>query len=117
MLYLLDANIPYSAKELFSKPHEVLHVQDLNLQQEEDTVIIAWAKKNKAALISRDFDFANILNFPPKEYFGIIILKIPPFYAAEDIKRVLKNFLSNVDLASIPKSTIIVEETRWRTRT
>lgn len=106
--------MPYSAKELFEKPQEVFHVRDLNLQDAEDTNIILWAKQHKAALISRDFDFANIVNFPPNVYSGIIVLKIPYFYTASDIKRVLNNFLQNIDFSSIPKSTIIVEETRFR---
>lgn len=116
MLFLLDANMPYSAKELFEMPHEVFHVRDLGLQHAEDIDIAVWAKQHKAALITRDFDLANILNFPPKLYFGIIVLKIPYFYTASDIKRVLKNFIHNVDFLSIPKSTIIVEETRFRTK-
>ena len=114
MLFLLDANMPYSAKELFGDPHEVFHVRDLGLQDAQDLDIAAWAKQNRAALITRDFDFANKLNFPPKSYFGIIVLKIPYFYTASDIKRVLNNFLRNVEFLSIPKSTIIVEETRFR---
>ena len=116
MLFLLDANMPYSAKELFEKPHEVFHVRDLGLQDAQDLDIAEWAKQNKAALVTRDFDLANILNFPPKLYFGIIVLKIPYFYTASDIKRVLNNFLQNIDFSSIPKSTIIVEETRFRTK-
>jgi hypothetical protein len=106
--------MPYSAKDLFEKLHEIFHVRDLNLQHAEDIDIITWAKQHKAALITRDFDLANILNFPPKLYFGIIVLKIPYFYTAFDIKRVLDNFLHNIDFPSIPKSTIIVEETRFR---
>ena len=106
--------MPYSAKDLFQKPHEALHVRDLGLQNAEDSDIIVWAKQHKAALVTRDFDFANILNFPPKSNEGIIVLKIPYFYTASDIKRVLNNFLHNVDFPSIPKSTIIVEETRFR---
>lgn len=114
MLFLLDANMPYSAKDLFEKPHEAFHVRDLNIQNADDIDVIIWAKQHKAALVTRDFDFANILNFPPKSNAGIIVLKIPYFYTASDIKRVLYNFLHNIDFLSIPKSTIIVEETRFR---
>ena len=116
MLFLLDANMPYSAKELFGDHHEAFHVRDLGLQDAQDLDIATWAKQHKAALATRDFDFANIINFPPKNYFGIIVLKIPYFYTASDIKRVLKNFMQNVDAASIPQTTIIVEETRFRTK-
>jgi len=114
MKFLLDANIPYSAREIFGKNHNALHVKDLKLQNASDKEIIDWAKQNKAALISRDFDFANILNFPPKDYSGIIILKTPSFYTAFEIKRVLKNFIEEINSSLIPKSTIIVEETRFR---
>jgi len=114
MKFLLDANIPYSAREIFGENHNALHVRDLNLQNASDKEIIDWAKQNKAALISRDFDFANILNFPPKDYSGIIILKIPSFYTAFEIKRVLRNFIEEINSSLIPKSTIIVEETRFR---
>jgi len=70
MLFLLDANMPYSAKELFGDPHEVLHVRDLRMQDAQDLDIAAWAKQHKSALITRDFDFANKLNFPPELYFA-----------------------------------------------
>jgi len=108
--------MPYSAKNLFEKPHEAFHVRDLGLQDAQDLDIASWAKQHKAALITRDFDLANILNFPPKLYFGIIVLKIPYFYTASDIKRVLANFLHNIEFSSVPQSTIIVEETRFRTK-
>lgn len=114
MKFLLDANIPYSAKEIFPDKDSVLHVDDIGLAQSTDEEIISWAKKNKAGLVTRDFDFANILNFPPNNYFGILILKIPSFYTATDIKRVLKKFLSRIDKKLIPKSTIIIEEHRDR---
>lgn len=77
MKFLLDANIPYSAKESFPKQHEIFHLRDLHLQHSSDEEIIVWAQKHKSALITRDFDFANILNFPPAKHSGIIVLKIP----------------------------------------
>ncbi len=114
MLFLLDANMPYSAKSCFANPHKVFHVRDIHLQNAQDNDIILWARQHKAVLITRDFDFANILNFPPKNNIGIIVLKIPYFYTASDIKRVLSNFLKRIDVSSIPNSTIIAEETRFR---
>lgn len=115
MKFLLDANIPYSSKEIFGEEHIIFHVRDLSLQEASDEHIAKWAKENKAALVTRDFDFANILNFPPKEYFfGIVVLKIPYFYTASDIKRVLTDFIRKVVISTIPRSIIIVEEGRFR---
>ncbi len=114
MKFLLDANIPYSAKEIFARAYTVVHVRDVALAHAADEVIIRWAKRHKAALITRDLDFANILNFPPREYFGIVVLKLPYFYHARAIERVLGDFLSKVDMRTVPRATIIVEEGRIR---
>lgn len=116
MKFLLDANIPYSAKQIFRATDEVFHVRDIGLGDASDRTIIAWAKKRRAVLVTRDFDFANILNFPPQEYFGIVVLKVPPSYHADSIKRVLAGFLSRVDAKSLPGATVIVEEGRFRVR-
>lgn len=116
MKFLLDANIPYSTKEIFSIEHEVFHVRDVELERSADEDIIGWAVKNHAALITRDLDFANILNFPPNKYSGIIVLRLPYFYSAKDIKDALFKFINTVNLDDISKSIIIVEEGRFRIR-
>lgn len=43
-----------------------------------DSVVAALAKKEKRVLISFDSDFANILNYPPTDFFGIIRLNVHP---------------------------------------
>ncbi len=114
MKFLLDANIPYSLKEVFPTGYNVFHVRDLNLANAQDQEIADWAKKNKAVIVSRDLDFANINIFPPENYYGIVILRLPYFYNAQSIKRVFLNFISKIEKSEIPKSTIIVEEGRLR---
>lgn len=116
MKFLLDANLPYSAKEVFASPHDAMHVRDLGLSAASDAVIIERAKKERAVLVTRDLDFANILRFPPRRYSGIVVLKIPSFYNAASIKRVLGEFLTKAKIESLPRSTVIVEEGRIRIR-
>ena len=116
MAFLLDANIPYSAKEVFPKNTRVSHVRDIGLDRASDEEIIKWAKRKQAVLVTRDFDFANILHFPPKQYSGIVILKVPYFYSGEAIKRVLADFLSNTDEKSLAGHVVVVEEGRFRIR-
>ena len=116
MKFLLDANIPYSAKEIFSSEYVVFHVKDIGLEQSTDDEIINWAAKNQAVLITRDLDFANILNYPPKRYYGIVVLRLPYFYSAKNIKDALFKFINTVILNDVPKSIIIVEEGRYRIR-
>lgn len=45
-----------------------------------DSEIAALAKRERRVILTFDSDFANILAYPPKDYFGIIRLNItPPF--------------------------------------
>lgn len=64
--FLLDANLPYSLKEVFGNEFPVFHVRDVGLFSAKDSEILAWAKKNNAVIVSKDLDFANILIVPPK---------------------------------------------------
>lgn len=116
MKCLLDANLPFSAKEVFPAIFQVLHVRDLDLESASDLEIISWAKRNKAILFTRDLDFANILNFPPQKHEGIVVLRIPSFYSAKNIKSLLRGFLLSVDPKKLTKSVIIVEVGRFRIR-
>lgn len=43
-----------------------------------DSAIASLARKEKRILISFDSDFANILNYPPQEFFGIVRLNVYP---------------------------------------
>ena len=37
----------------------------------------AHAQRNQLALITRDFDFADIRNYPPADYARIVLVKLP----------------------------------------
>lgn len=116
MKCLLDANLPFSAKEVFPDNFNVAHVRDIGLESASDLEIIFWAKKNKAVLFTRDLDFANILNFPPQKHEGIVVLRIPSFYSAKNIKALLKSFLISIEPTKLTRSVVIVEVGRYRIR-
>lgn len=116
MRFLLDANIPYSACEVFDAQDDVRHVRDLGLATADDEAIFARAQRDRAVLVTRDLEFGNILLFPPARHAGIVVLKIPSSYHAADIKRVLRDFLSRVDRNELLHVTVIVEEGRHRIR-
>lgn len=52
---------------------EVKDIRDIGLRGKNDEEIISFTKESKAVLFSADWGFANILKFPPKEYYGIVI--------------------------------------------
>ncbi|MBI2050758.1 MAG: DUF5615 family PIN-like protein [Parcubacteria group bacterium] len=116
MKFLLDANIPYSASEVFASRHEVTHVRDIGLGRAPDEDIALQAKERGAVIVTRDLDFANTIIFPPERHCGIIVIRVPFFYSAKDIKRVLGAFIISVGEQQLEQSLVIVEEGRSRFR-
>jgi len=73
--FLLDENIPTSVfKFLKERKYDVFYVS----KGAKDRDVAELAKREKAVLVTRDYDFANVLLYPPGEFYGIIILKVHP---------------------------------------
>jgi predicted nuclease of predicted toxin-antitoxin system len=80
-----------------------------------DHIVAAHAQRNRQALITRDFDFADIRNDPPADYAGIVVLKLPDDATAPQVVRLLETFLRREDwLARLTGRLAIVES--WRVR-
>lgn len=116
MTFLLDANIPYSANEIFGRGHTVYHVRDIHLSCGTDDEIMRWVSENRAVVVTRDLDFANTMHFNPRDYYGIVVLRLPYFYSAESIKRVLKSCIERIVAESLEGVVVVVEEGRLRMR-
>ncbi len=116
MKFVLDANMPYSAKGIFKKPDKVVHVGDVGLADATDEEIIKYSLKEKAILITRDLDFANIILYPLGSHAGIIVLRLPSYFNAESIKKSLRWFMLVADKKILPGSVTIVEPDRYRIR-
>lgn len=116
MNFLLDANMPYSAKRLFRHSHHAIHVRDVKLAGASDSDILVYAREGEMIVISRDLDFANIVLHPLATHAGAIVLRVPPYFTAEAINKVLKQFLSVVDVESLSRALAIVEPGQFRIR-
>jgi predicted nuclease of predicted toxin-antitoxin system len=88
MKFLLDANMPRSAaNELRELGHEVEDVRDVLPPGADDALVASLAKTRQQVLITRDFDFADIRNYPPANFAGIIVLDLPEDAVAAQINR------------------------------
>lgn len=95
--------------------HEAFDVRDIGLGGADDSRIAAHAKANGLVLVTRDFDFSDIRNYPPAEFAGIIVLQLPDDAVAAVVVKVLETFLSQPQLlAGIVGRLAIVES--WRVR-
>jgi len=118
MRFLIDANLPRSTVELIARlGHEVDFARDIGLGSAPDAQIAARARQTESALLTRDLDFADIRGYPPNEYAGIIVLRLPDDAVAADIVLVVERFLSQLTFVDNLKGRLaIVDENRVRFR-
>ena len=116
MKFLLDANMPRSAAGLLrGLGHEVEDVRDVLPNGIDDATVAAHAKVGKLVLITRDFDFADIRNYPPAEYAGMIVLELPDDAVAAQVNRALESFVRNAGLLARLTGRLAIVES-WRVR-
>ena len=66
-------------------------------------------------LVTRDFDFADIRNYPPRQFSGIVVLQIPDDSTAMQVNKVLESFADNPRLLETVSGRLAIVES-WRVR-
>lgn len=95
---------------------EVKDVRDVGLRGKSDKEVINFARKDKAVLFSADWGFANILNFPPQNYYGIVILNFPNEASTGFIAEEAQKALLKLSLENLKDYLIIIEPGKIRIR-
>lgn len=114
MRLLLDANIPRSTKVVLAAcGHDVVDVRDILPPAAPDSVIYERAKQEGRLLITRDYDFLNILLYPPAGTPGIIVVKVHQL-SARAIALLLRDFLDRMTESQIQNALIVLEPHRYR---
>ena len=73
-----DENLPIDLAHLLSKHgRDALSVADQNLGGTSDPELAAVCKAEERALVTLDVGFADIRSYPPREYPGLIVLRLP----------------------------------------
>jgi predicted nuclease of predicted toxin-antitoxin system len=118
MRFLIDANLPRAAIVALEKfGHQVEFARDVGLEAAPDEQIAARARESGAALLTRDMDFADVRRYPPDQYPGIVVLRLPDTAVAQEIVRVLERFLMEPGfLEPLAGRLAIVEVDRVRFR-
>ena len=116
MRFFLDANMPYSSKEVFKNFGQVNHAGDIGLARAADREIIEYVAERKAILVTKDLEFANVLLYPINSHSGVVVLKLPFYFTAKQINNALKSFLSSLDVKELENAVTIVELGRYRMR-
>jgi predicted nuclease of predicted toxin-antitoxin system len=94
-----------------------VHVRDIGMGGSSDAAIAAFARSEKWAILTGDFDFADIRNYPPPQYSGIVVLVLTPSMVSEDIHALVLSFLERPDVVtSVDGKLAIVQVGRVRLR-
>jgi predicted nuclease of predicted toxin-antitoxin system len=97
--------------------HDATDVRDIGLGGAPDADIAAHAQAHGFAVLTRDFDFADVRNYPPDQYAGLVVLDLPNHAVVATILAVVGFLLQRPDvLTNLPGRLAIVEPTRIRLR-
>jgi predicted nuclease of predicted toxin-antitoxin system len=66
----------FTVQNLRESNHEVLCLRDVLPVESADALVIAKAQEIDAILLSLNGDFADIVNYPPTNYRGIVALRM-----------------------------------------
>ena len=118
MTFLVDADLPWSAVDVVRRHgYDAVDIRDIGLRHADDSEIASHAQREHQCLVTGDFDFADIRNYPPQNYAGIVVLVIPPTATAIYITQLLDSFLVQTSLITqLPGKLAIVEPGRVRLR-
>ena len=87
------------------------------MRRAKDPVIARYAQEHHACLLTGDFDFADIRNYPPESYDGIVVLQLPRDATASFILGLIEEMLrQNEVTARLSRTLAIVEAGRIRLR-
>ena len=116
MHFLVEASMPRTTAPLVqSRGHQATDVRDVGLSSAPDQDIAAYAQARQMAILSRDFDFADIRNYPPDQYAGIVVIDLPCTATAPTIVKLVEDFLQQTQtLTDLPGRLGIVAPGRTR---
>jgi predicted nuclease of predicted toxin-antitoxin system len=119
MRFLVDEDLPRSTCALLREyGHTAFDVRDIGYRGAQDSEIAAYAQRERLCIVTGDLGFSDVRNYPPGEYAGLIVLKLPRTATASTILSLLESFLRQEDLAdTAPGKLAIVEAGRVRFRT
>ena len=116
--FFIDADLPRDLVELFAAAgYEAIHAAQCGLGTAPDDSLAEFAKSSRRCIITGDFDFSDTRLFPPRDYWGIVVLVIPYGVGGTYIRALTKEFLDRNAGVDLKGKLAIVEVGRIRVRT
>lgn len=116
MLFKLDENLPGALARLFAEGgHDAVTVAEQEMTGASDPRIASVCRAEGRVLVTMDMDFADIRNYPPQDYPGLVVFRL----SRQGPGRVLEVATRLIEL--LPETSLqgqlwIVEDDRIRIR-
>lgn len=114
MLFKVDENLRQEVAVLLREHgHDAATVYDQNLQGHDDRDVAKICREEGRVILTQDLDFSYILNFPPQEYAGIVVLRLND-QSKPSVIAVMKRLIPQFETVSLAGSLWIVDEIKIR---
>ena len=111
-----DENIPLEVVDLLrAAGHDTLSVFDQALAGQPDSEIASVCKGEGRVLLTLDTDFSDIRTYPPADYPGLLVLRLPK-QSIPEVTRVVRRLLQVLETTDCRGQLWIVEPHRIRVR-
>jgi predicted nuclease of predicted toxin-antitoxin system len=111
----LDENLSRAAAEIFRQAgHNTESVISQGMAGSPDKKVISVCQTEKRCLVTLDLDFANPLIFPPDEYYGIAVFRLPSRSSYGDLLILCRTLLVALGEKDIQGKLWIVQKNRIR---
>jgi predicted nuclease of predicted toxin-antitoxin system len=117
MRFKTDENIPLEAVDLLrAAGHDALSVFDESLAGRPDGKIASICREERRTFITLDTDFSDIRTYPPADYPGLLVLRLPR-QSVPEVTRMVRRLLEVLQRNDCDGQLWIVERDRIRART
>jgi predicted nuclease of predicted toxin-antitoxin system len=111
----LDENLGERGAELFrAAAHDVATVYEQDLTSAPDSELIAACQVEGRCLVTLDLDFSNPFHYPPEQYDGIAVLRLPAKSTDEDIYGACRVLIEGLSRGEITGKLWVVRRDRIR---
>ena len=77
MKFKVDENLPVEVADLLRQAgYDALTVVEQHIGGSDDSKIASICRQESRVLVTIDTDFANIRNYPPGDYSGLLVLRL-----------------------------------------
>jgi len=116
MSILLDHCVPQKYQRILqSWGYDVTLLKEHTNPDADDVDVIAIAQKLDSILLTVDMDFSNILDYPPKDYQGIIVVRYQAL--EEELAFItLKQALLDLYREDLRKVLVVITGKHYRVR-